>query len=121
MKSTIIASVALLLTAVFAVISPSMVSSLLDGIEEQVATISEADSAGESSSQKLIKTIEDKRIALSLFLPDGSLQELRGFARDMHSAAKMGDKGELNIAKSRLIGLINQQRRLSSFDIEAIL
>ena len=120
MKSTIAACIALLVTVGFAIASPWIISAKLDGIEEAVLLIDKSDNR-EDAAESLARKLESERLVISLFLTDDTVEEMRGYISDITVAVKDGEETELNIAKSRLIGLIDQQRRLSSFDPEAIL
>ena len=120
MKSTIIACAVLLVTAAFVLSSPWIIGARLEKIEDAANAIREGEEA-ENTAHTLYEVIEKERLTLSLFLSDDTMRDMRGYALDILTAADDGNSDELIIAKSRLIGLINQQRRLLSFDPEAIL
>ena len=120
MRSTIIACVVLLVTVAFALSSPWITNKILGDVEDAANAISE-DEGAESAARTLYETLERDRLVLSLFLTDNTMRDIRGYALDILTAVNAGNFDELKIAKSRLIGLISQQKRLLSFDIEAIL
>ena len=121
MKSTVIACAVLILISIFSLVSPKLVASLIDEVDKCILALDSAEENTLASAKMLTDKLEQRRILLSVFLNDNTVREMRGYATDILAAAENGDDDELNIAKSRLLGILNQQRRLVSFDPEAIL
>ena len=120
MRGTVLALASLLLTAVFALASPRLIEDRLNGIEAAVHGIDAAEDIV-AAAENLRNEMERERLPLSLFLTDTAVQEMEGYISDIRAAAEDGGGVELEIAKSRLLGLIDGQRRLSGFNLEAII
>ena len=57
---------------------------------------------------------------LSICIPDSSLSEIEGCLSDVLSSSSLSSENELKTAKSRLLCLLRQQKRLCGFNIKSI-
>ena len=123
MKSSVIACAIIVLLVLLIVANSIVVSKIMDRMVEQLSSIVFGD-GGEALTRQVHRLrmgYKEKELFLSLTVSDRYLETIDSCYIDMLSGAQANDEVGFMTAKNRLAAILEQQRRLSGFNLSSLL